>query len=134
MAKLKLNEEFRKYSPPRKDILLPPPVDEYDEVGFDRNAKINFNYKEGFSYTFVSTNIVQDFGFIHAAKTEPTLIRPFDKIYIHFDKSVDVKAGDDFLFINLRGRSLMRFQIEMVTVTQSLHRFRRRKVKKPLGM
>ena len=105
MAKLKLNEEFRKYAPPRRDILLPPPVDEYDEVGFDRNAKINFNYKEGFYLnTFVSTNIVQDFGFIHAAKTEPTLIRPYDKIYIHFDKSVDVKAGDRFSVYKPEGK------------------------------
>ena len=85
--------------------MLPPPVDEYDEVGFDRNAKINFNYKEGFYLnTFVSTNIVQDFGFIHAAKTEPTLIRPYDKIYIHFDKSVDVKAGDRFSVYKPEGK------------------------------
>jgi hypothetical protein len=105
MAKLKLNEEFRKYAPPRRDILVPPPADEYDEVGFDRNAKINFNYKEGFYLnTFVSTNIVQDFGVIHAARSEPSLIRPYDKIFIHFDKSVDVKAGDRFSVYKPEGK------------------------------
>lgn len=105
LAKLKLNEEFRKYAPPKKDILIPPPSEEYDEVGFDRNAKINFNYKEGFYLnTFVSTNIVQDFGFIHAARTEPTLIRPYDKIFIHFDKAVDVKAGDRFSVYKPEGK------------------------------
>ncbi len=105
LAKLKLNEEFRKYAPPKKDILIPPPSEEYDEVGFDRNAKINFNYKEGFYLnTFVSTNIVQDFGFIHAARTEPTLIRPYDKVFIHFDKAVDVKAGDRFSVYKPEGK------------------------------
>ena len=80
---------------------MPPPADEYDEVGFGKNAKISFKYKEGFYLnTFISTNIVQDFGFVHAAKTEPSLIRPYDKVYVKFDKSVDVKLEIDFQFIN----------------------------------
>ena len=105
MAKLKLNEEFKKYAPPKKDIIIPPPADEYDEVGFGKNAKISFKYKEGFYLnTFISTNIVQDFGFVHAAKTEPSLIRPYDKVYVKFDKSVDVKTGDRFSVYKPEGK------------------------------
>ena len=105
MAKLKLNSEFRKYDPPTVEILVPPERDEYDEVGFDKNAKIIFDYKEGFYLnTFISTNLVQDFGFVHSMQTEPSLIRPYDVIYLKFDDSVDVRAGDSYSIYRAEGK------------------------------
>ena len=105
MAKLKLNSEFRKYDPPSVEILVPPERDEYDEVGFDKNAKIIFDYKEGFYLnTFISTNLVQDFGFVHSMQTEPSLIRPYDVIYLKFDDSVDVRAGDSYSIYRAEGK------------------------------
>ena len=96
-AKLKLNTEFQKYVPPETVINLGNNDDQYDEVGFDKGSKLSFNYKEGFYLnTFLSTNIVQDFGFIESMPTEPSMIRPFDKVFVRFDESVDVRPGDKF--------------------------------------
>src|SRR5690606_25155979 len=66
-----LIREYEAYEPPRADFEIVVPEDEYDDVGFDKNAKISFRYKEGFYLnTFVSTNIVQDFGKIDASIDE----------------------------------------------------------------
>lgn len=97
VAKGGINTEYQKYEPPTSDILITEPSANYDEQGFDKNSKISFSVKEGFFLnSFVTTNIVQDFGEIYGSRKENVFIQRFDYIYVNFDKSVGVKAGDKF--------------------------------------
>src|SRR5690606_7913465 len=92
-----LVREFEKYEPPVPDILIQEPGIEYDSSGFDRSSRIAYNVKEGFFLnTFVTTNIIQDLGYIDAKKDEEVYIQRFDHIYVRFDDSVRVKPGDLF--------------------------------------
>ena len=91
-----LNEEYKKYDPPLGDDKGPvEPGIEYDDTGFDKNSRIVFNVKEGFFLnTFITSNIVQDLGKVEGMRKENVFIQPFDKIYVKFDRSVNVKPGD----------------------------------------
>lgn len=92
-----LVREYEKYEPPIPDILIEEPNDQYDSAGFDKSSRISYEIKEGFFLnTFVTTNIIQDLGFIEAMKNEAVFIQKFDSIYVNFDDSVRVKPGDLF--------------------------------------
>ncbi len=92
-----LVKEYEKYEPPIPDILIEEPSDQYDSSGFDKSSRISYQIKEGFFLnTFVTTNIIQDLGFIDAMKNEAVFVQKFDSIYISFDESVRVKPGDLF--------------------------------------
>ncbi|MBY0413948.1 MAG: LysM peptidoglycan-binding domain-containing protein [Bdellovibrionales bacterium] len=91
------NLEYEKYDPPLTEISIKEPSEVYDSNGFDKSNKIVFNYREGFFLnTFVTTNVVQDLGFIKATARESVFINKFDTIYVNFDKSAQVKPGDLF--------------------------------------
>jgi len=92
-----LVREYEKYEPPIPDILIEEPNDQYDSTGFDKSSRISYQIKEGFFLnTFVTTNIIQDLGFVEAMKNEAVFVQKFDSIYVNFDESVRVKPGDLF--------------------------------------
>ncbi len=92
-----LVKEYEVYEPPKLDFAIGVPEDEFDEFGFDKNAKVVFNFKEGFYLnTFLSTNVVQDFGKIESAIEERGLFTKHDHFYVRFDDTLDIVAGDKF--------------------------------------
>lgn len=100
-----LIKEYEAYEPPRPDFNIEIPQDEYDASGFDRNAKITFNFKEGFYLnTFLSTNIVQDFGKVDSAIDEKQLFTKYDHFYVTFDENIDVVIGDKFSIYTAQGK------------------------------
>lgn len=99
-----LIKEYEAYEPPRPDFQIEIPQDEYDSSGFDRNAKITFNFKEGFYLnTFLSTNIVQDFGKVDSAVDEKQLFSKYDHVYVVFDENIEVVIGDKFSIYTAQG-------------------------------
>lgn len=97
LEKKQRTKEYEKYDPPISDIAIIEPSDAYDAAGFDKSSKIVFNFKEGFFLnTFVTTNVVQDLGYIKASAKEAVFINKFDKVYVSFDKNAKVKPGDMF--------------------------------------
>lgn len=100
-----LVREYDKYEPIVPDILIDEPGEQYDSSGFDRTSIISFNVKEGFFLnTFVTTNIIQDLGFIEAKKDESVFIQKFEHIFVNFDDSVRVKPGDQFSVYLAQGK------------------------------
>lgn len=92
-----LTKEYEKYEPPETSISIKPPDEQYDDVGFDKSSKISFKFKEGFFLnSFVTTNIVQDFGEIEAKQNESIFVKKHETIYVKFDPSVKVRPGDKF--------------------------------------
>jgi hypothetical protein len=105
LSKLSLNKEYERYTPPPTEILIKEPGDVYDELGFDKNSRIQFDVKDGFYLnTFVTTNIVQDLGEIKASPTERVFLQRFDRIYVEFGPSVKVKPGDKFSVYSPEGK------------------------------
>lgn len=91
-----LNREYENYEPPRNefDVIMPK---NYDKNGFDKNSRIYYSFKEGFYLsTFISTNIVQDFGSIVNGPDENIFFTKTDHAYVKFDESVNAMAGDKF--------------------------------------
>jgi nucleoid-associated protein YgaU len=92
-----LIKEYEVYEPPRLDFVVGIPDSEFDESGFDKNAKVKFNFKEGFYLnTFLSNNIVQDFGKVESSISEKILFVTHDSFYVRFDEKIDVVVGDKF--------------------------------------
>jgi len=100
-----LNKEYQKYEPPETEIVIQEPGEAYDESGFDKNSKITFDVKEGFFLnSFITTNIVQDFGFIDSIAHEAVFINRFDKVYVQFDEGTKIKPGDQFSVYTADGK------------------------------
>ncbi len=92
-----LNEEHLKYDPPISEALIQEPSSNYDSSGFDTASKFQFKIKEGFYLnTFLSTNFVQDLGFIKSKQDESIYIKKHENVYINFDSSIKVRPGDKF--------------------------------------
>lgn len=105
LGKLSLNEEYERYNPPSTEIVVKEPSDAYDELGFDKDSKIQFDVKDGFYLnTFVTTNIVQDLGEVKASPTERVFLQRFDRVYVEFGSSVKVKPGDKFSVYSPEGK------------------------------
>lgn len=99
-----LNREYEGYEPPRNefDIIIPK---NYDKTGFDKNSRIYYSVKEGFYLsTFVSTNIVQDFGSITDGPDENIFFTKLDKAYVKFDETMNVLPGDKFSVYSSGGK------------------------------
>lgn len=99
-----LNREYENYEPPKSDfdVILPK---NYDESGFDKNSKIFYSFKEGFYLsTFISTNIVQDFGSIVNGPDENIFFTKLDKAYVQFDETMNVLPGDLFSVYSSGGK------------------------------
>jgi hypothetical protein len=87
-------KEFEKYAPPENEETSAI-TDQYDEVGFSKDSKIKFSFKEGFSFTtFVSSNIVQDLGFIDSSGEYDKFLKAHTKIFVRFNPEVKVLPGD----------------------------------------
>lgn len=90
-------KEYEVYEPPKMDFAIAVPEGEYDADGFDKGARINFDFKEGINInTFISSNVVQDFGKIESSYMYSGAFGIFDRIMIRFDDSIDVVVGDKF--------------------------------------
>jgi hypothetical protein len=99
-----LNREYENYEPAKSefDVVLPK---NYDKSGFDKNSKIFYSVKEGFYLsTFVSTNIVQDFGSIVNGPDENIFFTKTDKAYVQFDESMNILPGDKFSIYSSGGK------------------------------
>jgi hypothetical protein len=95
LGKISLRTEYQKYEPPIPDIVIQEPGEQYDDTGFDKDSKIVFNIKEGFFLnTFLSSNVVQDLGFIQHKKSESIFIQKFERVFVKLDEGVKVKPGD----------------------------------------
>jgi hypothetical protein len=99
-----LNKEYEVYEPPRGDFTLDVPQDLYTKTGFDKTASQAFNFKEGFYLnTFLSTNIVQDFGKIDAIIGESMIINKFERVFLSFTAKMEVIPGDRFSIYKAEG-------------------------------
>ncbi len=99
-----LNKEYENYDPPRSDfdVIIPK---NYDKTGFDKNSRIYYSFKEGFYLsTFVSTNIVQDFGSITNGPDENIFFIQKDRAYVKFDETINALAGDKFSVYSAGGK------------------------------
>lgn len=91
-----LNKEYDHYEPPKNEFEFNIPKN-YDNLGFDKNSRIFFSYKEGFYLsTFLSMNIVQDFGVVNSGPDENVFFTTTDRAYVKFDESVKPLPGDMF--------------------------------------
>lgn len=99
-----LNREYENYDPPKSDFGLEMPKN-YDQSGFDKSSKIYYSFKEGFYLsTFLSTNIVQDFGSIVNGPDENIFFSKLDRAYVQFEESINVLPGDKFSIYSTGGR------------------------------
>jgi hypothetical protein len=100
-----LNDEYKKYTPNDVGINSIIPTNEYDRTGFDKNAKVEYNFKEGFSLnTFISSNFVQDYGFIDSAVHEGLYLTNRHKVFLDFEGDIDVQPGDKFSIYTPEGK------------------------------
>lgn len=99
-----LNREYESYEPPKADfdVILPT---QYDSSGFDKNSRILYSFKEGFYLsTFLSTNIVQDFGSITNGPDENIFFTKLDTAYVEFDETLNVLPGDKYSVYSSGGK------------------------------
>lgn len=103
-SKQALNREYENYEPPHNDLEVVIPKN-YDKSGFDKNSRIFYSFKEGFYLsTFISTNIVQDFGSIVNGPDENIYFTKLDHAYVTFDESVNALPGDKFSVYSAGGK------------------------------
>ncbi len=99
-----LNKEYENYEPPKPDFAVVLPKN-YDESGFDKNSRIFYSIKEGFYLsTFISTNIVQDFGSITDGPDENIIFSKTDRAYATFDETMNLLPGDKFSIYSAGGK------------------------------
>lgn len=104
-SKTSLIKDYENYEPPMSQILVAPPASKYDKTGLDRNARIVFNYKEGFYLnTFVTNNPVQDLGKVVAGIDEKISFTPKDRMFLQFDNSLNILPGDRFSIYAAQGK------------------------------
>lgn len=97
MTEIELNTDYEKYTPPVTQIFIEEPSEEYDENGISSIERQAVNVSQGFYLnTFLSTNHIQDLGFISDKRDEAVLVHDQGKAYVQFDKSVQVRPGDQF--------------------------------------
>lgn len=100
-----LLKEYEKYEPPKSSFDVAALEENYDAFGLDKNSRIQFDFKEGFYLnTFVSTNIVQDFGKLDSAIKEAVFLSSGDQVYVDFDASMNVVPGDKFSVYTANGK------------------------------
>lgn len=100
-----LNREYENYDPPRSDFEIIVPPSNYDKSGFDKNSKIFYSFKEGFFLsTFLSTNIVQDFGSVTNGPDENMFFGKTMHAYVKFDETINALPGDKFSIYTAGGK------------------------------
>jgi len=99
-----LNKEYENYDPPsnKLETIVPPTVDKF---GFDKTSRIFYSFKQGFYLsTFISTNIVQDFGSITDGPNENIIFVNGDHAYVKFDENLNPSVGDKFSIYSPEGK------------------------------
>ncbi len=92
-----LIKEYELYEPPKTDLLIGIPSDEFDSSGFSKDSKVSYNFKEGFYLnTFLANNIVQDFGKVESSVDSKGYFTAHDTVFVRFDEKIDVVVGDKF--------------------------------------
>lgn len=100
-----LIKEYEAYEPPRPPFEITVPTSQYDESGFDKSSKVSFAFKEGFYLnTFVSSNVVQDFGKVESSIKEAQMFSDWDRVYIRFDENIDVIPSDRYSIYAAAGK------------------------------
>ncbi len=100
-----LNREYENYEPPASefDVIVPS---NYDKTGFDKTSRIFYSFKEGFYLsTFVSTNIVQDFGEVVNGPDENIFFVSKDRAYVKFDETINALPGDRYSVYSSMGKA-----------------------------
>lgn len=106
LSKKNLNTEYEKYDPPKANIIIQEPGEQYDDSGFDKTSRITFDFSEGFFLnTFVTSNIVADLGYIDSIPKESIYINKFDTTYVKLDDSLKVRPGDMFSIYTAEGKT-----------------------------
>ncbi len=96
--------EYQNYEPPENVINIVVP-ETFDEVGFDKSSIVRKEFKKGFYLnTFITSNIVQDFGEIEASPEDNDALTYFKKIYIRFDAGLSISPGDLFSIYSAEGK------------------------------
>lgn len=99
------NDEYKKYTPPALDVATKIPTDLYDKSGFDKTTKVAGRFKEGFALnTFVSTNVVQDFGELASAINEGNYIGVTDHVYLKFNGEKTPQVGESYSIYSPKGK------------------------------
>lgn len=100
-----LNREYENYDPPKTDFEVIAPPKQYDNSGFDKNSRIFYSFKEGFFLsTFLSTNIVQDFGSITNGPDENLFFDKTMHAFVKFDETINALPGDKFSIYSAGGK------------------------------
>ncbi len=103
-GKKALNREYENYEPPRSEFSVVLPKN-YDPSGFDKNSRIFYSFKEGFYLsTFLTTNIVQDFGAITNGPDENIFFVQGDRAYVQLDENINALPGDKFSIYSAGGK------------------------------
>ncbi len=101
-----LNKEYENYDPPKNDFGVIGPPNNYDKLGFDKDSKILYSFKEGFFLsTFLSTNIVQDFGSITNGPDENLFFGKTMHAFVKFDETINALPGDKFSIYSADGKT-----------------------------
>lgn len=104
IAKQNLITEYENYEPPETPLNIEIP-DTFDEVGFDKSSIVRKEFKKGYYLnTFVTSNIVQDFGEIESSPEENDILTYYKKIYIRFDNGLAISPGDLFSIYSAEGK------------------------------
>ncbi|EPZ51742.1 LysM domain protein [Bacteriovorax sp. BAL6_X] len=97
MTEIELNTDYKKYAPPISRIIIEEPDNQYDKNGISSIERQEITVSHGFYLnTFLSTNHLQDLGYISDKQDESVLILRNQHVYVKFDKSVQVRPGDKF--------------------------------------
>lgn len=100
-----LNREYENYDPPKVDFQVIEPPQNYDKSGFDKGSRIFYSFKEGFFLsTFLSTNIVQDFGEITSGPDENLFFDVTMQAFVKFDETINALPGDKFSIYSASGK------------------------------
>ncbi len=100
-----LNKEYELYRPPSSIFDIEIPAAEYDATGFDKQIRFDYDFKEGFHLnTFVSVNIVQDFGRVDASRKRGNYLTSYDSIFVEFEPDLNIVPGDKFSIYKAEGK------------------------------
>jgi hypothetical protein len=100
-----LTREYERYSPPKMNTISAATARQYDETGFDKSSKISFKVKEGFSlHTFITSNLVQDYGYVVNGQDYGSLLTTDDLVYVYFNEDINVMPGDKYSAYSALGK------------------------------
>ncbi|MDB9786712.1 LysM peptidoglycan-binding domain-containing protein [Bacteriovoracaceae bacterium] len=97
-------KEYNKYVPPQEQIRMGL-AEQYDSTGFSKDSRLDFDFKEGFSFTtFVTSNIMQDLGVLDSSSAADMYLEKHDKVFVKFNPAVKVLPGDKYSIYSAMGK------------------------------